>query len=393
MHTSHTPLTAETLIPAENRISSISDQPARKLAVIYTGGTIGMVPGDRGLEPGDRIAPRLLDQLQTLPEARRQALPAFDLLTLPRLIDSANATPQDWLTLNHWLNHYRDRYLGFVILHGTDTLAYTASALSFLQPPDRPLIVSGAQYPLEAPGSDALANVEASLLTAQSLLEAPRPQSAGLIVFGGRILQGNRSVKVSTFALQGFDSPGQPVLGHCHDGLLSWQESASDAAFKTEDTEAAAALQAHASVSAQDRDAAAIPTREADEPAQVVILKLWPGIQARQISSLLAEPVKGVILESYGSGNAPDLNQPLLDAVKAATDRGVIVVNRSQCLQGPVSMNYAAGSALADAGVISGYDMTCEAAFSKLTLLLSSGLPADTVRAAFAQNYCGEYGV
>ncbi|MDX1398187.1 MAG: asparaginase [Oceanospirillum sp.] len=364
------------IYPAAHRFEAISSSATdlhktAHIAVIYTGGTIGMVESDKGLVPGDNMAARLLKQLETLPDNRLTALPDFDLLTLPRLIDSSNATPQDWLDLNGLIRSYADQYQAFIVLHGTDTLAYTASALSFLLPTSLPCIVTGSQYPLEKEASDALNNVEASLLVANSLIRQPLQQNAGLIVFGDKILQGNRASKVSTYSPQGFDSINLPALGLCSEGQLSWDASVT-----------ASGLSA--------TDFPLISPETTNEIPQVVILKLWPGIQAQQIESLLAEPVKGVILESYGSGNAPDLNQPLLAAFKAATDRGVVIVNRSQCPQGPVSMNYAAGSALADAGIISGGAMTCEAAFSKLTLLLLSDLTADQIKDAFNRNYCAE---
>lgn len=365
------------IYPAAHRFEAISSyatdlHKTAHIAVIYTGGTIGMVESDKGLVPGDNMAARLLKQLETLPDNRLTALPDFDLLTLPRLIDSSNATPQDWLDLNGLIRSYADQYQAFIVLHGTDTLAYTASALSFLLPTSLPCIVTGSQYPLEKEASDALSNVEASLLVANSLIRQPLQQNAGLIVFGDKILQGNRASKVSTYSPQGFDSINLPALGLCSEGQLSWDASVNPASGLS------------------TTDFPLISPESTNEIPQVVILKLWPGIQAQQIESLLAEPVKGVILESYGSGNAPDLNHPLLAAFKAATDRGVVIVNRSQCPQGPVSMNYAAGSALADAGIISGGAMTCEAAFSKLTLLLLSDLTADQIKDAFNRNYCAE---
>ncbi|WP_417596383.1 asparaginase [Oceanospirillum sp.] len=348
------------------------------IALIYTGGTIGMVDSDKGLIPGGNMAERLLNQLQTLPEKRRRTLPAFDLLTLPQLIDSSNATPRDWLDLNRLIRHHSKRYQAFIILHGTDTLAYTSSALSFLLPQNLPCIVTGSQYPLEKEASDALSNVEASLLVASSLINQPMAHNAGVIVFGGKILQGNRTSKISTYSPQGFDCINLPALGTCSEGKLNWSASAQMTA-ELKPT--------------PDTNFPQISTDAINDIPQVVILKLWPGIQAEQIESLLAEPVKGVILESYGSGNAPDLNQPLLDAFKTATDRGVIIVNRSQCPEGSVSMSYAAGSALSDAGIISGYDMTCETAFSKLTLLLCSNLNNKRVKEAFKRNHYAECSV
>lgn len=375
----------EALPSSANQHENSTDKA--QIAVIYTGGTIGMVESDKGLVPGDKMPERLLKQLETLPETRLSALPTFDLVTLPRLIDSSNATPQDWLELNRLIRSYAEQYRAFIILHGTDTLAYTASALSFLLPKSLPCIVTGSQYPLEKEASDALGNVEASLLVANSLIkealatEHPNKphltQKAGLIVFGDKILQGNRASKVSTYSPQGFDSINLPLLGTCSQGELRWTETRT----VTEP------------VSDSETDFPEIKAEDIDEIPQVVILKLWPGIQAQQVESLLTAPVKGVILESYGSGNAPDLNQPLLAAFKATSDRGVVIVNRSQCPQGSVSMSYAAGSALADAGIISGYDMTCEAAFSKLTLLFLSDLTAEQVKDAFNRNYCAERSV
>ncbi|WP_051206032.1 asparaginase [Oceanospirillum maris] len=370
------------------------------VAVIYTGGTIGMVNSEQGLIPGGNMSQRLLKALLRLPSERFQALPNFDLITLPRLIDSSNATPHDWLQLNQLIHQYAAQYHAFIILHGTDTLAYTASALSFIAPSNKKILITGSQYPLEADNTDAINNIEGALLytqlsSHQKSLKQNSPEKNSLEqqvsppisnstpselgvsgVFGGKILQGNRMTKVSTYSPQGFDSPNTEPLRFYNHGKL---QPNTQKAPSTETITTITKITPKPQLQVSD--------------AQVVILKLWPGIQAHQVGSLLASPIKGVVLESYGSGNAPDLNQPLLAALKAATDQGIIIVNRSQCPQGSVSTNYAAGSALAKAGIISAFDMTCEAAFSKLSLLLMSGLSIEDVKIAFQRNLSGEFSV
>lgn len=343
-----------------------------RVAVIYTGGTIGMQATEKGLAPASDMARRLATPLFSLPDSRKHCLPDFDLLTLNELIDSSNASPQSWYQLAELIWQLRDHYRGFVLLHGTDTLAYTSSALSYLTAGSgKPVIVTGSQYPLESENSDAPGNVEAALRLAR---EEQIQQT--LVAFGGRILRGNRCTKVSTYSPQGFDSPNADWVGE-------W----SDAQFTLDKNKLSAPL------SLDENLSDALHNACLDASPQVSIIKFYPGIRAEMLQPLLSHPVQAAILESYGSGNAPDQNTALLDLLRQASASGIVLVNRSQCPEGAVSMSYAAGSALAEAGVISGHDMTGEAAYSKLHCLLASGLTGDDLKQAFAHNYCGEISV
>ncbi|MAC47053.1 MAG: L-asparaginase 1 [Oceanospirillum sp.] len=343
-----------------------------RIAIIYTGGTIGMTQTDKGLAPSGNMAQRLSQLLSQQPDGIKNQLTSFDLFTLEPLIDSSNAQPEHWFQLAAMIWRYRDQYQGFILLHGTDTLAYTASALSFLTLGlGKPVIVTGSQYPLEFENSDAPNNVIASLVYAQN-----NQIQETLVAFGGHLLRANRSSKVSTYSHQGFATPNLEALGHWRDDLFSLDGSRLLPAVVTDSN-----LYLSLSQAAQQHQ------------AQVCVLKLHPGLSADLLAPLLRAPVQAVVLETFGSGNAPDQNQNLMALLKAANDSGIVIVNRSQCPNGPVSQSYATGSALAECGVISAVDMTCEAAFTKLHCLLQAGLQGDELKQAFKRNHCGEFSV
>lgn len=177
----------------------------RRVLVVHTGGTIGMVPGREGLVPAEGFERLLRQRLGD----RLESLPPFDLLELAPLIDSAELQPTQWRTIAEAVVQHYDRYAGFVVLHGTDTLAYTAAALSFmLQGLDKPVIVTGSQIPLSRPRNDA----EGHLLAALELADRPEIHEV-CVCFHGRLLRGNRVVKVDSSALAAFDSPNFPHLG------------------------------------------------------------------------------------------------------------------------------------------------------------------------------------
>ncbi len=355
------------------------------IAMIYTGGTIGMLQTDKGLAPAGNMALRLKNALSLQSksiqsksiQSKPGSLPNFDLISLEPLIDSSNAQPENWYQLAALLWQLRNQYQGFVLLHGTDTLAYTASALSFLtQGLGKPVIVTGSQYPLEYEHSDAPDNVASALHYA-----CYKDIQETLIAFGGNLLRGNRSTKVSTYSPQGFDSPNLSPMGQ-------WNDSSHSSPMGSLNRDKLLpALSCESNLYLTLSQAAKQPM------AQVCIIKLYPGMQAEQLRPLLQAPTQAVVLETYGSGNAPDKNKALLSLLKQATDSGIIIVNRSQCPQGPVSVSYATGSALAECGVISAFDMTCEASFTKLHCLLQAGFSGDELKQAFSRNHCGEFSV
>ncbi|MCL6417446.1 asparaginase [Aestuariirhabdus sp. Z084] len=333
----------------------------KRIYIAYTGGTIGMHRSPNGyvLKPGfarlieDKIPPRLSGEM-----------PDYDLHEYPTPIDSSNIVPADWLRVaRDIVDRYQD-YDGFVVLHGTDTMAYTASALSFmLQGLDKPVIVTGSQIPLSEVRNDAQDN----LVTAIELAcDFHIPEVC--LYFNGRLLRGNRSLKVKTTGFDAFDSPNFPWLAQIgihielnHRVLLPHPPATQ---FELPDSYAT---------------------------HQVVPLQLFPGISADLIDSITQQSCRGLILRTYGVGNAPDNDPALLDALSRANKRGIIILNLSQCLQGGVHQgSYATGSALANAGVISGGDMTLEAAFTKLHHLFSCGLDEDKIRQKIQSNLCGE---
>lgn len=330
-----------------------------RVLVLYTGGTIGMVPSDQGYVPTAGFCDRLGEQLG----AAAGQLPGYDLIEFDRLIDSSNLVPEDWRQVALMLQLHWDDYDGFVVLHGTDTMAYTASALSFmLQGADKPVILTGSQIPLAQLRNDALDNLVTALVLAGSgdLAEV-------CIYFNGRLLRGNRARKVHTSGFDAFDSPNSPWLGQVgihielrHDLLL---------------------------VPGSPRFQ--IP---AIDPAAVVTLGIFPGMPARLLEAALADDrVRGLVLQTYGAGNPPDADQALMEVLAEAIARGVTVLNITQCHQGSVSQGaYATGATLNRLGVIPGNDLTPEAAFCKLHFLLAQGLTGETLRQALIQPLCGE---
>ncbi|MET4000511.1 asparaginase domain-containing protein [Marinobacterium sp. MBR-109] len=327
-----------------------------RVLVIYTGGTIGMVASDNGYVPEPGFDARLRAALGD------RALPVFDLLEFDRLIDSASVVPADWEQIARTLQAKWRDYTGFVVLHGTDTMAYTASALSFmLSQLDKPVILTGSQIPLSQLRNDALDN----LVTA--LLLASRTDLAEVcICFNGRLLRGNRSRKVKSSGLDAFDSPNAPWLGKAGIDIELSAERLPPQQVRFE-----------------------IP---AYDPDAVVMLMVYPGMPLRLLKEALApDAVKGLVLLTYGVGNPPETETGLLDVLARAGARGQVVVNVTQCQQGAVSQGaYATGALLNQVGVVSGLDLTPEAAFTKLHHLIALGLSPDAIRKALGCALRGE---
>jgi L-asparaginase len=332
----------------------------KRVYVAYAGGTIGM----RGTSAGYAPAPGFLEeQLLTLPELGRPEMPEVELEEYRPLLDSSNTQPQDWLRIARDIAEDRQEYDGFVVLHGTDTMAYTASALAFiLQGLEKPVILTGSQIPLSEVRNDARGNLLTSLL-----LAAHHPVPEVCLFFGSRLLRGCRSVKVSADGFDAFASPNFPALGTVGvDISIEW------------------------SLVHRPRRLGqpAVPERL---DATVGALRLFPGISARTVRNMLQPPLQGLVLEAYGTGNAPDRDRELLAAITEAVGRGVVVVVCTQCLRGSVALgSYVTGSALREAGAVSGYDMTAEAALAKLHYLVGSGRAADEVRTLMQDDLCGE---
>lgn len=330
----------------------------KRIYIAYTGGTIGMQPSEQGFIP----APGLMaKQLAALPELHRPEMPKFELHEYDPLIDSAEMTPVHWQRIANDIADNYHAYDGFVVLHGTDTMAYTASALSFMfEGLAKPVIVTGAQIPLASLRTDARANLLNALYIAA---EHPLPEVC--LFFEDKLLRGNRATKARADGFDAFESPNLPPLARAG---IQIRRSAV-AALKT------------------DADQFSV---DQITPQPIAVVTLYPGISHEVIANALQAPVKALILRSFGVGNAPR-SPELLQLFDDARERGVLVVNLSQCHAGRVAMgSYATGSALAQAGVISGFDMTLEAALAKLHVLLSKELEPEQLRAQMQANLRGE---
>ncbi len=330
----------------------------KRVHVAYTGGTIGMSPTAAGHAP----APGHLDAvIERLLADSPGELPEIDFAEYAPLIDSANATPESWRSIARELFSRRDEFDGFVVLHGTDTMAYSASALSFMLPDfGKPVVLTGAQVPIGRARNDGRQNLIAAL---QVAARDDIPEVT--LLFGRHVLRGNRSTKVDASGLDAFESPNIGPL---------------------------ATLGIDIEVDAHLVRAARGPAfLRAGGPAHVASVRLFPGIEGATLANLCRSPLQGLVIEAYGSGNGPAADPAFLSALECASANGVVVVVVTQCLRGSVdSSAYVTGSALMNTGAIAGYDLTTEAALAKLEVLLGEGLDAHEVRELMVTDLAGE---
>jgi L-asparaginase len=296
-------------------------------------------------------------------ELRHESMPSYSIHEYDPLLDSSNMTPVEWIKIARDVAANYDRYDGFIVLHGTDTMAYTASALPFLLGGVRkPVIVTGSQIPLCEIRNDARENLITSLMLASNYAI---PEVC--LYFGGKLLRGCRATKVSADGFAAFDSPNFPPLGAVGiDMEINWD------------------------LVRPARGSKSMKVPELDRPV-VSALRLFPGLSHELLRNVLRPPLQGLVLEAYGVGNGPDQDHEFLGALADATERGVVIVDCTQCLSGTVDLHeYAAGSALARAGVISGFDMTAEAALAKLYVLLGRGYGSERVKREMQRDLRGE---
>jgi len=309
--------------------------------VIHAGGTIGMAQGRRGFVPRDGVVEKALDTLRAIGELREDV----GVHALRPLIDSANATPADWTRIARTMVDAHDSYDGFVVTHGTDTLAYTAAALCFaLEGLRKPVIVTGAMLPLTVQGNDGVRNLSDALDAAQL---AP----AGVWVqFAGHRLHGARVRKTHSSALDAFAAAEDPMPPRVVADALRLVPYGT---------------------------------------AEIAILSMAPGISQSVIAHALSV-CDGVVLRCFGSGTVPNV-AALSAGLAAAHARGVPVIAVSQCPEGRLALGtYAAGALLIDNGVVDGRDMTVEAAFAKVAHVLAYSDDPDARRNRLAARLCGE---
>ena len=330
----------------------------RSIYVAYTGGTIGMQNTANGFAP---VSGFLTECIQSISEFYHPDMPNFDIHEYTPLIDSSNMAPTDWQLIANDIKQNYQKYDGFVILHGTDTMAYTASALSFmLQGLSKPVIITGSQIPLAQLRSDGQTNLLNALYIA-----ANYPIAEVGLFFNNKLFRGTRTTKAHADGFNAFASPNFPLL-----------------------------LEAGIKISLRAGKIAMPSTTplkvDTIVPQPIGVVTLYPGMSPDIINNILLQPVKALIMLTYGVGNAPE-DPTLLSILKQATDRGIIIINLTQCFQGRVNMKgYATGCALAQAGVISGADMTVEAALAKLHYLLSQSKSTDEIKHMMQRNLIGE---
>lgn len=336
-----------------------------RILMIYTGGTIGMIENPRSgaLEPFN--FDHLIDNVPKI------KMLDYDIenfqFEVP--LDSSAMTPDDWKDIVKVIEENYERYDGFVVLHGTDTMAYTASALSFmLENLRKPVVITGSQLPIGEVRTDGEENLITALQVAAAKDASGEPMVQEVaILFEDYLWRGNRSTKHSSDNFNAFKSSNYPRLAKVGLGIsyrkeVMWR-CQNDEPFK-----------AHY-----------------DLDTNVMYMDLFPGINERMVNHQLHAPgLKGIVLKTFGAGNGPTAAW-FLDAIRDAVARGIVIVNVSQCDNGTVNpMRYEAGCGLYQAGVISGHDLTSEAAITKLMFLFGQGLTPEEVKDKMETPLIGE---
>jgi len=325
----------------------------KKILLLTTGGTIASQPREHGLKP--TIAG--LEMLRLLP-----ALPALCQAETAELLrlDSSNIQPEEWLQMAHYIYAALDQYDGVVIAHGTDTLAYSAAALSYmLRDLDKPILFTGSQLPLTAPQSDGLNNLYDAFAAAVS------GQPGVYVVFAGKIIRGCRAVKVRTKGAETFFSVNAPLAGTVSGHQVNWQNPLPQ-------PDGPRSLAAHCQ-------------------SRVLLLKLVPGLEPNVVEAAGILGYRGLVVEAYGLGNVTNTRRDLASALAQAIQNGLAVALTSQCLLEASDLSvYEPGLLMREAGAIPGLDMTTEALYVKLCWALGQSTDLAVIREIMAQNIAGE---
>ena len=337
-----------------------------RILMIYTGGTIGMKenPETKALEPFDFN--HLLDNVPKL------KMLDYDIVyhQFGKPIDSSDMNPQHWGEIVKVIDERYHEFDGFVVLHGTDTMAYTASALSFmLHQLSKPVIITGSQLPIGEVRTDGEENLITALQIAAAKDGEGRPMVREVaILFENYLWRGNRSTKKSADNFDAFRSNNYPELAKIGLGITFNREALWRSPVKE------APLDVHYTMD-----------------TNVVCLDLFPGIQENVVRHILETPgLKAVVLKTYGAGNGPG-DKWFMESIREAVEKGIVIINITQCPNGEVApFRYKTGLGLAQNGVVPGHDLTSEAALTKLMYLLGRGLKTEEVKHYMQCNLCGE---
>lgn len=338
----------------------------RSILLIYTGGTIGMKqdPDTLALKPFN-----FNQILEEVPELKKFGC-KIDTLSFDPVIDSSDVQPEFWVKLANIIKGMYTQYDGFVVLHGTDTMSFTASALSFMfENLAKPVVLTGSQLPIGMLRTDGKENLISSIEIASAADSEGNPMVPEVcIYFESQLYRGNRTTKYNAENFRAFRSANYPVLADVgihikyNPALIRYPETPAGELKVSEKF-----------------------------CTDVAVLKIFPGITPAVVDAILnMEGLKGVVLETFGSGNAPTAEW-FVNRIKDAVHRGIIVLNVTQCHAGKVDMDaYATGVALKKEGVISGYDSTTEAALTKMFFVLGQTDRKEEVKALLESNLRGE---
>ena len=334
----------------------------KRVLIINTGGTIGMVNSQKD-NPLSPLKPAKTWEEISSNFPTLKSYPA-DLISLKKLIDSSDMDVENWIELAQIIEKNYNIYCGFVILHGTDTMSYSASALSYmLKNIAKPVIFTGSQIPLQNPRSDGAQNLISSIEIALSETVVPEV----CIFFRDKLIRGNRARKIDAANYGAFDSPNYPALATVGE----------DIHFE------------HKFIKKIPNEVFYINTQM---NSNIMVIEIFPGFEPQILKSIFVNNshIKGLILKTFGNGNAPS-SEEFLDTIKDISDSGVVIVNITQCQIGMVKLGlYQASSGLLDCGVISGIDMTPEGAVTKLMYLLAKGWDNSDIKRVMQQNIAGE---
>lgn len=334
-----------------------------KILIIYTGGTIGMIQDFKTGALQSFNFDQLIDEI---PELSKFKL-VLDTYSFEKPIDSSNADISFWLELAKVIEDNYNNYDGFVVLHGTDTMAYTASALSFiLKGLSKPVIITGSQVPIGMIRTDGKENLITAIEIAASQKGESPIVSEVAIYFENELHRGNRTIKLNAAHFNAFSSPNYPDLAKA--GIFIHYNYSALKPYQKENL-----------------------TLHCDFCADVTIIKLFPGLKEGVFRAMIETPgLKGIVLETFGSGNAPQFDW-FIKLLEEAVERDIIIINITQCIEGfVVQGRYATSVELNRLGIVNGLDLTTESALVKLMMVLAMDVDTERKKTILLESWAGE---